>query len=133
MAAGMDDFITKPVRLEAVSTVLERWVAESNAGAREDAMSSPPETRDPLDRSQIEFLVSLDDGQGEMLAEIVREYLVSSEECSTELVRLLGEGDREAIERTAHTLKGASANVGASGLADVCAGLEMGAREATAR
>jgi two-component system, sensor histidine kinase and response regulator len=27
MAAGMDDFITKPVRLEAVSTVLERWVA----------------------------------------------------------------------------------------------------------
>ena len=39
-------------------------------------MSSPPDTRDPLDRSQIEFLVSLDDGQGEMLAEIVREYLV---------------------------------------------------------
>ncbi len=29
MAAGMDDFITKPVRLEAVSTVLERWVANS--------------------------------------------------------------------------------------------------------
>jgi len=26
MAAGMDDFITKPVRLEAVSTALERWV-----------------------------------------------------------------------------------------------------------
>jgi CheY-like chemotaxis protein len=26
MAAGMDDFITKPVRLEAVSTVLLRWV-----------------------------------------------------------------------------------------------------------
>ncbi len=92
-------------------------------------MSSPPDTRDPLDRSQIEFLVSLDDGRGEMLAEIVREYLVSSEECATELVRLLGEGDGQAIERTAHTLKGASANVGASGLADVCARLEMGARE----
>ncbi len=29
MAAGMDDFITKPVRLEAVSAVLERWVANS--------------------------------------------------------------------------------------------------------
>jgi two-component system sensor histidine kinase/response regulator len=26
MAAGMDDFITKPVRLEAVSTALKRWV-----------------------------------------------------------------------------------------------------------
>ncbi|HKH87905.1 MAG TPA: response regulator, partial [Acidimicrobiales bacterium] len=27
MAAGMDDFITKPVRLEAVSTALERWLS----------------------------------------------------------------------------------------------------------
>ena len=35
MAAGMDDFITKPVRLEAVSTALERWVAtqERSGGA----------------------------------------------------------------------------------------------------
>ena len=87
-------------------------------------MSSPPDTRDPLDPSQIEFLVSLDDGQGEMLAEIVREYLASSEECSSELGRLLGEGDCPAIERTAHTLKGASANVGASGLVELCARLE---------
>jgi HPt (histidine-containing phosphotransfer) domain-containing protein len=68
--------------------------------------------------------VSLDDGQGEMLAEIVREYLTLSEECHADLVRLLGEGDGPAIERTAHTLRGASANVGATGLADMCAELE---------
>jgi HPt (histidine-containing phosphotransfer) domain-containing protein len=92
-------------------------------------MSSPPDTRDPLDRSQIEFLASLDDGQGEMLAEIVREYLIVSEQCYVELVRLLGEGDCPAIGRTAHTLRGASANVGATGLADVCAGLEVKAHE----
>ncbi len=43
MAAGMDDFITKPVRLEAVAAVLERWVASSDdrAGARWTRMSSP--------------------------------------------------------------------------------------------
>jgi two-component system, sensor histidine kinase and response regulator len=39
MAAGMDDFITKPVRLEAVSTVLKRWVAPS-AGEPEPAVAS---------------------------------------------------------------------------------------------
>ena len=96
-------------------------------------MSLPPETHDPLDRSQIEFLVSLDDGQAEVLAEIVREYLIVGEECSTELVRQLGEGDCRAVERAAHTLKGASANVGATGLADVCAGLEMQAHKGAAR
>lgn len=84
-------------------------------------MSLPPETHDPLDRSQIEFLVSLDDGQAEVLAAIVREYLIVGEECSTELVRQLGEGDCRAVDRAAHALKGASANVGATGLTDVSA------------
>lgn len=93
-------------------------------------MSPPADTRDPLDHSQIDFLFSLDDGQGEALTEIVREYLVVSDEGYTELLRLVGEGDRDGIERTAHTLKGASANVGATRLADVCAGLEMRARQA---
>jgi two-component system, sensor histidine kinase and response regulator len=93
-------------------------------------MSSPTDTRDPLDRSQIEFLLSLDDGQGDALAEIVAEYLTLGEEGYAELRRLRHEGDRDAFERTAHTLKGASANVGASGLADVCARLELHAREA---
>ena len=93
-------------------------------------MSSPTDTRDPLDRSQIDFLLSLDDGEGNALAEIVSEYLAVSEEARTELHRQLREGDWNALERTAHTLKGASANVGATGLAEVCARLEAGARAA---
>ncbi len=130
IAAGMDDFITKPVRLEAVSMVLERWLAktEPHWDVVTDA-SSPGRTRDPLDQSQIELLLSLDDGEGGALAEIVDEYLVVTWYGHAELVRDLGEGDSTALERTAHTLKGASANVGASGLADVCAGLEMHARQ----
>ncbi len=96
-------------------------------------MSSHTETRDPLDRAQIDFLVSLDDGEGGALAEIVDEYLTVSAEGRTELHRQLRDGDWNAIERTAHTLKGASANVGATGLADVCASLETRAREAQPR
>ena len=93
-------------------------------------MSSRTDVRDPLDHSQIEFLLSLDDGQGHALAEIVNEYFSVSDQLRAEILRLLGEGDRDALERSAHTLKGASANVGAAVLADVCAGLELAAREA---
>ncbi len=129
MAAGMDDFITKPVRLEAVSTVLDRWVATRQTEAQNEHAPAPGGAGDPLDRSQIELLLSLDDGQGEALVEIVNEYLILSGQVRAELLRVLAEGDRDALERTAHTLKGASANVGASGLADVCAGLEQHARQ----
>jgi two-component system sensor histidine kinase/response regulator len=93
-------------------------------------MSSHADTCDPLDRSQIEFLLSLDDGEGEALAQIVQEYFILNGEGHAELLRLLSEGDSDALERMAHTLKGASANVGAIGLADVCADLETRARQA---
>ena len=74
--------------------------------------------------------LSLDDGAGETLSQIVSEYVrVTTEGCG-DLLRELDEGDSGALECTAHTLKGASANVRASGMADLCAGLELRARHA---
>ncbi|HEY1445713.1 MAG TPA: Hpt domain-containing protein [Acidimicrobiales bacterium] len=86
-------------------------------------------TTDPLDRSQIELLLSLDDGAGGALAEIVEEYRTMSWQGRDDLRRELREGDHTALAHTAHALKGASANVGATDLARVCAELEMHARQ----
>jgi two-component system, sensor histidine kinase and response regulator len=138
MAVGMDDFITKPVRIEAIAAVLERWVARpfdfehepAPRGAEGPATASANGNDGPLDRAQIELLLSLDEGHGEALAQIVSEYLRMSSEGLVELLRDLDAGDSSALERTAHTLKGASANVGASAMAEVCAGLELRARHA---
>ena len=84
---------------------------------------------DPLDRAQIELLLSLDDGDGAALLEIVDEYLAMSEEGRSELLGCLRAGDAHGAERAAHTLKGASANVGATAFAAVCAAMEARARE----
>ncbi len=86
-------------------------------------------TTDPLDRSQIELLLSLDDGAGDALAEIVEEYRTMSWQGRDDLRRGLRDGDPTALAHSAHALKGASANVGASDLARVCAELEMHARQ----
>jgi HPt (histidine-containing phosphotransfer) domain-containing protein len=86
-------------------------------------------TTDPLDRSQIELLLKLDDGAGDTLAEIVGEYRTLSWEGRDDLRRGLRDGDHEALASTAHALKGASGNVGAHDLAKVCAELELHARQ----
>jgi two-component system, sensor histidine kinase and response regulator len=147
MAVGMDDFITKPVRVEAIAAVLERWVArpavpeagtvrtnvdrlESDAqlGSHGAGGNVTGGADDPLDRAQVALLLSLDEGEGAALAQIVAEYLRMMREGRDDLLRELDEGDSDALGRTAHTLKGASANVGARAMADVCAGLELRAR-----
>ena len=57
-----------------------------------------------------------------MLAEIVGEYLtMSCRVARRSWCARSTKGTAARSERTAHTLRGASANVGASGLADLCA------------
>jgi HPt (histidine-containing phosphotransfer) domain-containing protein len=81
-------------------------------------------TAEALDQEQINLLLSLDDGGGAVLAEIIGEFLATSDVLRLQLVNALGNDDLAAARAAAHTLKGASANVGATSLADVCAQLE---------
>jgi len=130
LAAGMDDYLTKPVRLETVAAVLERWVSRAQPAPPliEAEMTAPlPE---PLDHSQIELLRSLDDGDGAVLGEIIEEFLHQTAQARGTLVRGVGEGDPAALQAAAHTLRGASANVGAAALAAVCAEMEAQSRAA---
>ena len=105
LAAGMDDFISKPVRLEAVSEVLRRWTVGPRPSGRRGASpeaAGPAEsgravpTRSTAHRSSC--CSSLDEGEGETLGEIVEEYLTHGEKGWHELRRVLTEGDVESLE-----------------------------------
>jgi HPt (histidine-containing phosphotransfer) domain-containing protein len=85
-------------------------------------------TTDPLDRSQIQQLLSLDDGAGDALAEVVEEFRTVSWQGRDDLRREWREGDHRAFAYTAHWIMGASENVGAHDLAQVCTELETHAR-----
>jgi len=132
LAAGMDDYITKPVRPDAIAAMLERWIdtsvlAGADPVAGGDAPpedDGPAELEPPLDEARIELLRDLDDGEGAVLAEIIDEYLAQTADAGEQLAAVLAEHDPHAVERTAHTLKGASANMGADRLAAVLAQVE---------
>jgi HPt (histidine-containing phosphotransfer) domain-containing protein len=128
LEAGMDDYITKPVRPEVIAEVLGRWVSPGTS----DGPEAPSPTGAPdeaLDGTQIEMLRSLDDGEGAVMGEIIDQYLVQTAEGRTELARLVADGDAEACRLAAHALRGASANVGATGLAAIGAALEARGKE----
>jgi len=127
LEAGMDDYITKPVRIESVAEVLSRWV--SIAGSVEAEVHEVREQdHQVLDEAQIGMLRTLDDGAGTLLSEIVGEFIAQTDDARRNVAKSVRDSDAPAVARAAHTLKGASANVGASALAAVCAGMEMQAR-----
>jgi PAS domain S-box-containing protein len=149
LVSGMDDYITKPVRPDVIAAVIERWV-KSNANTATvavpvDEVPAPTpapapvtplttvEEREVLDVGQIGLLRSLDDGEGTVLAEVISQYLDQSLAQRDALADALAAGDAYAIERSAHSLRGASANVGGARLAEICGELEaLGRAEAVA-
>jgi two-component system, sensor histidine kinase and response regulator len=130
LEAGMDDYITKPIRLESIREVLKRWIPTTRPvlGEVEVSIASDDAPGLPLDHDQIELLRSLDDGDGALLTEIISQYLSQTQEGRGELARVVQVGDHGAVQRTAHALRGASANIGATGLAAVCEAMEMQAK-----
>ncbi|HEX4491150.1 MAG TPA: response regulator [Acidimicrobiia bacterium] len=127
LAAGMDDYVTKPVRASAVDAVLARWIAEPG-DAPADAEVEPPEADFPLDPARLAMLRELDGGDGSLISAVVSEFVGDSTRQIVAVTTALRHGDSEVIERAVHTLRGASANLGATTLADLCGELEALAR-----
>jgi HPt (histidine-containing phosphotransfer) domain-containing protein len=73
---------------------------------------------------QIGLLRSLDDGEGAVLGEVISQYMEQSLAQRDLLADAVRAGDAYVIERTAHALRGASANVGGAKLAQICGELE---------
>jgi CheY-like chemotaxis protein/HPt (histidine-containing phosphotransfer) domain-containing protein len=123
--AGMDDYITKPIRPETVAEALERWIVSTAPAVEAEVDAERTQGADVvIDPERFALLRDLDGGDGELLPAIVSEYLDDGARLIASLRDGLAEGDPQAVERAAHTLKGSSANIGAVRVAEVCAQLE---------
>ena len=122
LAAGMDAYISKPVKAEALAAILGRWVKTHGSLGPAPAASSPENPL--LDRSTLAGLRELGAAEFENL---VRLFLTDGAARVAALREAAGKGDAHAIAELAHSLKGSSGTFGATALADSCAELEAAA------
>ena len=114
LAAGMDDYIAKPVNFVQIQSVLERH-------GRERKIESKP----ILDRHVLEELASLQDPNGpDLLSELIQLYLIDLPDRIEGIRNAIEGGDSAALRREAHRLKGSSQQMGAARLAALCLELE---------
>jgi PAS domain S-box-containing protein len=126
LAAGMNDYVTKPVSPCALVEMLERWLRKDGI-----APAPPVPLRDEPRQVAVWDRAGLIDrvlGDEELVEEIVREYLADTPRQLQSLETFLRAGDLQGIQRQAHSIKGASANMGGDRLRAVAEELEAAAK-----
>jgi CheY-like chemotaxis protein/HPt (histidine-containing phosphotransfer) domain-containing protein len=134
LAAGMDDYIAKPVRPEELQVLLRQWVRSGaappppSAAAGETAAGLP--LPPGLDPGPLDTLLSIDP-DGALLAEVIDTFLRIVPHRLSTLEKAAARADATALERSAHNFLGSCANLGARTMADLCARLEVMGRAGT--
>ena len=124
LAAGMDDHITKPLKREDLSAVLDRWapgvVAAGSPGAATDAQS-----QSALDHAVLDGLHKLKrDGMADLAKKVSDLFIQDTPRQLIDLRDSVQQGDSVRVAKLAHRLKGSAANLGADGMVRICTQLE---------
>jgi len=131
LAAGMDDYISKPITPRALTERLATWVGRPKRGDGVDAMPAQALPRRPdlgalpvFDRRS--FVERLMDDE-EFALEIVQEYISDSPVQMGMLKESLRTNDAKATERIAHSIKGVAATLCAERVRAVALDIEKAA------
>ncbi|MDB5876507.1 MAG: hypothetical protein JWQ07_5949, partial [Ramlibacter sp.] len=125
LAAGMDDFVSKPVAASSLATVLERWVRAPAPEEGESADETAQVSGEVLDQSRLEEFRSMGPRGAVLLERTVSSFLETS---PGDLVRISGAleaGSAEGLVHAAHALKGSALNLGMPMVAAGCDELEL--------
>ncbi len=119
VAAGMDGYMTKPVRFSEIQKTLEAVAAERRTAAPA-AVANSWDKAAALDRVE---------GDEELLQDICRIFLEESPKLMTSLQQAVVQKDAEAVSRAAHSLKGESGYLGAVNVSKMAKQLETMGRD----
>ncbi|HKV06253.1 MAG TPA: response regulator [Candidatus Acidoferrales bacterium] len=125
LAAGADDYVTKPIRIQDLLAAMERFQSKS-AGT---APPSPSGARVPA-AGVLDVAVALErvGGDRELFEEILQLFAAECPKSVAEIRQAWNARDAHLLEGLAHTMKGAAASVSAHRVSEAAAELEKYAR-----
>jgi len=139
LAAGMVDYLTKPLHVASLALALERWVpgphtpAQGTADRRAEAVIlaplADPATAPLMDFGRLEEFREFDDEDLSLTREVIGMFVVEAPRRLAAIEAALAAYDAPALAAAAHALKGASGNIGASALQSASNLLEEDARQ----
>jgi signal transduction histidine kinase/DNA-binding response OmpR family regulator/HPt (histidine-containing phosphotransfer) domain-containing protein/PAS domain-containing protein len=141
LAAGMDDYVSKPIRIEELVDALskshplvtgqegeepmEKYRRERVEGEAESDAPVPAPDAAVLNAAALENLLAVVGGEFDFLVELIDSFLEEAPKLLAELRQFVKEEDAAGVGRVGHSLKSNGTDFGAATFSSLCKELEM--------
>ena len=119
LAAGMDDYLSKPLRSQALKEVLARWAPQPSVG---------PTQADGMELADPAVIAELGKLDSDVLTDLISMYFDQAAAHVVELSGAIERGEPAVVAQISHRLKGSSGTLGAARVSQVASELEETAK-----
>jgi len=132
LAAGMNDYISKPIHIDVLYATLARWTQRNIQPIKPSAMKAQHAPKilsilDPLVLDPTKAIAGM--GGEDTYLIVLEKFIFSQGQAVQSIQNALAANDRQMAERLAHTLKGIAATIGAATLSESAHQLETSIRK----
>ena len=128
LESGMDDFISKPVKLSELERVMKQWIVKAQSILPLPAMPvSQPPVLDPAALTRLRAMVG--ETNHELFLEMIDLFLTENALSLSKLAQAIQEQDATGVLKLAHRLRGSSLQFGAGRMVQLCQEIEQKGRD----
>ena len=127
-AAGMDEYLTKPLQLHLLKAALAKWLPRADTDSQPGELHDEPGRAPPAQAVDVAVLEGIVGDDPQVVQRFLGDYRSAAARLATELRTARDADDLRQIGAIAHKLKSSSRSIGALVLGDLCAGLENACR-----
>jgi HPt (histidine-containing phosphotransfer) domain-containing protein len=130
-AAGMDEYLTKPLQLNLLKAALTKWMPRANPETMPAELPQEPGAAPAAHGVDVAVLKGLVGDDPQLVHRLLADYRAAAERLGQEVRAASSTDDTRQIGAIAHKLKSSSRSIGALALGDLCAELENACRSGT--